>query len=113
NDGGEGGVTVVLWWLSWDSSQRRGWRVEVTAAAAAMAAGGGMAARGGAWVWGSGRSEWGKYFWYWPEKSPEKFSGGRRAAAVVAEGWPAVAGQIEGEREQSVSVCVIRDGNEI
>ncbi|GJR32071.1 hypothetical protein Tco_1108303 [Tanacetum coccineum] len=44
-----------------------------------------MAARGGAWVWGSGRSEWGKYFWYWPEKSPEKFSGGRRRLRR----WPA------------------------
>ncbi|GJV17936.1 hypothetical protein Tco_1363259 [Tanacetum coccineum] len=62
--GGDGGMAATS----------SGGGVMVTAAAAAMAAGGGMVARGGVWVWGSGRSEWGKYFLYWPEK----FSDGRR-----------------------------------
>ncbi|GKF84594.1 hypothetical protein Tco_0249492, partial [Tanacetum coccineum] len=72
--GGRGVAAVGVAGLSWDSSRRGGengaWSggdggmaaassggVMVTAAMAAMAAEGGMTARGGAWVWGSGRSE--------------------------------------------------------
>ncbi|GKF64971.1 hypothetical protein Tco_0188419, partial [Tanacetum coccineum] len=47
---------------------------------------------GGAWVRGSGRSVGEKQFWTWPENSPEKFSGGQRWPATVAEWWPAAVG---------------------
>ncbi|GJU63426.1 hypothetical protein Tco_1245261 [Tanacetum coccineum] len=116
--------------LSWDSSRRGGessaWSggdggmaaassgggVMVTAAAAAMAAVGGMAARGGAWVWGSGRSEWGKYFWYWSEKSPEKFSGGRRRRrrwwpAAGQWWWQAGFGERRGSGERCFSLITL------
>ncbi|GJT98605.1 hypothetical protein Tco_1094123 [Tanacetum coccineum] len=54
--------------------------------AAAVAAGGGEA-RGGEWVWGSGRSGDGDPFWCWPEKPAGKLfrrrrgGGGRNPAA--------------------------------
>ncbi|GJU72889.1 hypothetical protein Tco_1264294 [Tanacetum coccineum] len=48
---------------SWGSSRGRGWRVEVTAAAAAMAAGGGMAASEGAWCNGFSRSGEEEHLW--------------------------------------------------
>ncbi|GKD77956.1 hypothetical protein Tco_1340577 [Tanacetum coccineum] len=33
-------------------------------------------ARGGEWIWGSGRSGHGDNIWFRPERSPENFSGG-------------------------------------
>ncbi|GKE61517.1 hypothetical protein Tco_1511884 [Tanacetum coccineum] len=55
-------------------------------------------ARGGEWIWGSGRSGHEDNIWFRPERSPKNFSGGD---------WPAgrVAGNY-GEGECFISVCV-------
>ncbi|GJY27642.1 hypothetical protein Tco_0403409 [Tanacetum coccineum] len=54
---------------------------------------------GGAWSRGSDRSIDEEYVWSSPERVAEKVFRWPATAAVVVEGWPAVAGQIEGERE--------------
>ncbi|GKG43532.1 hypothetical protein Tco_0480216, partial [Tanacetum coccineum] len=44
-------------------------------------------ARGGEWIWGSGRSGHEDNIWFRPKRSPENFSGG---GGMVAgdDGWP-------------------------
>ncbi|GKB21889.1 hypothetical protein Tco_0855812 [Tanacetum coccineum] len=69
-------MAAVEWW----------WRLMM---AATVVGGGG--ASGGEWHRGSNRSGEGEHFWSSPEKSPEKFSGGRRW-------WPAVAPENSWER---------------
>ncbi|GKA30401.1 hypothetical protein Tco_0716706 [Tanacetum coccineum] len=44
-------------------------------------------ARGGEWIWGSGRSGHEDNIWFRPERSPENFSGGGGMVAGGG-GWP-------------------------
>ncbi|GJZ88351.1 hypothetical protein Tco_0660133 [Tanacetum coccineum] len=61
-----------------------------------------MEARGGEWIWGSGRSGHGDNIWFRPERSPENFSGGGGMVAGGGgrrEGWPDFWGRWRRERE--------------
>ncbi|GJQ97504.1 hypothetical protein Tco_0008643, partial [Tanacetum coccineum] len=76
----DGGVMVVVgsrWWWLWrgDDSSSGGCRVRRQRR---LSGGGGVEARGNAWDSGSDRSVDGEHIWSWPEKSAEKFSGGRK-----------------------------------
>ncbi|GKF68567.1 hypothetical protein Tco_0198246 [Tanacetum coccineum] len=58
-------------------------------------------ARGGEWIWGSGRSGHGDNIWFRPECSPENFSGGGGMVAGGGgrrEGWPDIWGRWRRER---------------
>ncbi|GJS21209.1 hypothetical protein Tco_0449841 [Tanacetum coccineum] len=58
-------------------------------------------ARGGEWIWGSGRSGHEDNIWFRPERSPENFSGGGGMVAGGGgrrEGWPDNWGRWRRER---------------
>ncbi|GKF16869.1 hypothetical protein Tco_0061787 [Tanacetum coccineum] len=79
-DGGDGGVVETMQWCcsgAWDGDGDSGVMMVVELWWAAV----GRqpeerVARGGEWIWGSGRSGHGDNIWFRPERSPE--SGGRR-----------------------------------
>ncbi|GKF26065.1 hypothetical protein Tco_0081959 [Tanacetum coccineum] len=65
-------------------------------------------ARGGEWIWGSGRSGHEDNIWFRPERSPENFSGGGRMVAGGGgrrEGWPEIWRRWK--RKMMLCVCYI------
>ncbi|GKB20210.1 hypothetical protein Tco_0854133, partial [Tanacetum coccineum] len=80
--GGDGRGGVVDWWSATRDGAARG-------------------ARGGEWIWGSGRSGHEDNIWFRPERSPENFSGGGGMVAGGGgrrEGWPDNWGRWRRER---------------
>ncbi|GKC93898.1 hypothetical protein Tco_1159340 [Tanacetum coccineum] len=67
----------------------------------------GVEARGGEWIWGSGRSGHEDNIWFRPERSPKNFSGG--GGMVAGDGRPAgrVAGNFWERERDSGGVCVL------
>ncbi|GKF08210.1 hypothetical protein Tco_0042434, partial [Tanacetum coccineum] len=83
---GEGGVGVevmrVAMWLLWGSDDGDGHKGGVMVAAVGRQPEE-VEARGGEWMWGSGRSGHEDNIWFRPERSPENFSG---SGGMVAGG---------------------------
>ncbi|GKD89494.1 hypothetical protein Tco_1365001 [Tanacetum coccineum] len=77
------GVEVVLWGCEGEAPKK-------------------VEARGGEWIWGSGRSGHEDNIWFRPERSPENFSGGGGMVAGGGGrrgGWPDNYGRWRRERE--------------
>ncbi|GJS74010.1 hypothetical protein Tco_0706851 [Tanacetum coccineum] len=87
SEGGGGGVELVTRMAAgvWGSDDGDGHEGGVMVAAVGRQPEE-VEARGGEWIWGSGRSGHEDNIWFRPERSPENFSGGggRR------EGWPEI-----------------------
>ncbi|GJV26275.1 hypothetical protein Tco_1378970, partial [Tanacetum coccineum] len=100
-EGGGGGVELVTRMAAgvWGSDDGDGHEGGVMVAAVGRQPEE-VEARGGEWIWGSGRSGHEDNIWFWPERSPENFSGGggRR------EGWPEILEKMEEEDDVCVGV---------
>ncbi|GKE92047.1 hypothetical protein Tco_1573142, partial [Tanacetum coccineum] len=93
SEGGGGGVELVTRMAAgvWGSDDGDGHEGGVMVAAVGRQPEE-VEARGGEWIWGSGRSGHGDNIWFRPERSPENFSGGGMVAGGggLREGWPEI-----------------------
>ncbi|GKD46881.1 hypothetical protein Tco_1271526 [Tanacetum coccineum] len=93
-EGGGGGVELVTRMAAgvWGSDDGDGHEGGVMVAAVGRQPEE-VEARGGEWIWGSGRSGHEDNIWFRPERSPENFSGGGGMVAGGGgrrEGWPEI-----------------------
>ncbi|GJU12062.1 uncharacterized mitochondrial protein-like protein [Tanacetum coccineum] len=94
SEGGGGGVELVTRMAAgvWGSDDGDGHEGGVMVAAVGRQPEE-VEARGGEWIWGSGRSGHEDNIWFRPERSPENFSGGGGMVAGGGgrrEGWPEI-----------------------
>ncbi|GKE08476.1 hypothetical protein Tco_1412027 [Tanacetum coccineum] len=88
SEGGGGGVELVMRMAAgvWGNDDGDGYEGGVMVAAVGRQSEE-VEARGGEWIWGSGRSGHEDNIWFRPKRSPENFSGGGDMVAGDGGWW--------------------------